>query len=375
LLTLVRPMMGHGLRTHAFRFLSERGEVARRSRAQSETVAAIARWFRGAHREHHVDAQALTAAFVTATTSDQPSTGGLLAALATTAMRAAGGRVWLAGLATPQMIGSDSTRLVSWLWHAGRHGSTSGLTRAVARLLACRRPFGRAAALAGYVGPSDAIAPAYLATRGVFGPEAMARLMRADALAHARATFDEASHVDARALTPFGPPCLLPAGSAKIAIGRAVAAVDLAGPLMSGALRDAEASAVARGLALRAPFLDHRLHEWITLGGASHDRSPLTTVLQGVLPPPLVRRLAPPPPLPMAEWLRGDLRALAERHLLADEPDGLFHVDALADLWRAFLGGRAPWEPVWSLVTVRAWMSARRDRVVTDGTEARRRAA
>lgn len=229
--------------------------------------------------------------------------------------------------------------------------------------------------LAAYVGPSDAIAPAYLATRGVFGPEALARLLRADALAHARSTFDAAAHVDARALTPFGPPCVLPAGSAQVAIERAVAAVDLAGPLMSGALRDAEASAVTQGLALRAPFLDHRLHEWITTGGAVFDRSPLATVLQGVLPEPLLRRLAPPLPPPIAQWLRGDLRAVAEHHLLADDGDGLFRGEAVADLWKAFLGGRVPWEPVWSLVTVRAWMSAQRDRARSDGAERRQHAA
>jgi hypothetical protein len=144
---------------------------------------------------------------------------------------------------------------------------------------------------------------------------------------------------------------------------------------MSGALRAAEASAVTHGLALRAPFLDHRLHEWIMTGGAALDRSPLKTVLQGVIPEPLFRRLATPPPPPIAEWLRGDLRAVAEHHLLTDDGDGLFLGAALADLWKAFLAGRAPWEPVWSLVTVRAWMSAQRDRVRSDGAERRRHAA
>jgi hypothetical protein len=369
-------MLGRGLRTHALRFGTEGDDaMARGVRSQPDTVAAIAQWFRGEHREHRVDAQALSSAFVAATASDQPSMGAPLTTLATAAMRASGERVWLAGLATPQLIGGDTARLVSWLWHAGRHGSTSSLTRAVARVLARRRPFGRAAALAEYVGPSDAIAPAYLATRGVFGPEALARLMTADALAHARGTFDAAAHVDARALTPIGPPGVLPAGSAQVAIERAVAAVELAGPLMSGALRDAEASAVTHGLALRAPFLDHRLHEWITSGGAALDRSPLATVLQGVMPAPLFRRLATPRPPPIAQWLRGDLRAVAETHLLADDGDGLFRGEALADLWHAFLAGRAPWEPVWLLVTVRAWMSAQRERARSDGSERRRHAA
>jgi asparagine synthase (glutamine-hydrolysing) len=376
LLALVRPMLGRGLRTHVFHFGSARDDGATRgARGQHDTGGALAEWFRGEHRRHQVDGSAIASAFAVATAADQPSTGAPLATLATAAMRGAGERVWLSGLATPHLLGGDTARLVSWLWRAGRHGSTSGLARVAARVWATRRPFGRAAALAGYIGPSEAIAPAYLATRGLFGPDALARLLRADALADAKRAFDAAAHVDARALVPHGPACVLPAASAQVAIERAVAAVDLAGPLMSGALRDAEASAVTHGLALRAPFLDHRLHEWLTTGGAALDRAPLVSVLEGVLPPPLFRRLAPPPPPPVAEWLRTDLRAVAEEHLLADDPDGLFRREALVDLWKAFTAGRAPWEPVWSMVTVRAWMSAARERTHSEETERRRRAA
>src|SRR5262249_26529813 len=155
-------------------------------------------------------------------------------------------------------------------------------------------------------------------SRGVLGPAALARVLRPDALDHARRSFDPAAHVDARALTPLGPACVLPAQSAQIAIERAVAAVELSGPLMSGALRDYEAAAVTQGLALRAPFLAHRLHEWMTTGGAALDRAPLVGVLDGVLPPGLFKRLAPPAPPPIARWLRHELRSVAESHLLAD---------------------------------------------------------
>jgi len=375
LLALVRPMLGRGLRTHVVHFASSAEEHATRgTRAHVDTVAALADWFRGEHRQHRIDPETLASAFRAANSVDQPSTGATLTALTTAAMRGAGERVWLSGLATPQLLGVDTARLVSRLWRAGRHGSTRGLARAAARVWAHRRPFGRAATLADYLGPSDAIAPAYLATRGVFGPHALARLMRADALAYARGAFDLAAHVDARALTPLGPPCVLPAASAQVAIERAVAAVELAGPLMSGALRDAEASAVTHGLALRAPFLDHRLHEWLTTGGAALDRSPLVGVLEGVLPPALFKRLAAPPPPPIAHWLRHDLRTVAEDHLLSSDDD-VFRRDAIADLWKGFLAGRAPWEPVWSVLNVRAWMTATRDRTRTEATERRQRAA
>jgi asparagine synthase (glutamine-hydrolysing) len=361
LLALVRPMLGRGLRTHAFRFAGD-GEGARSATRASDTITAVAAWFRGEHRDHEVDPTAIAAAFAAAAGGDQPSTGAAFATLATAALRRTGERVWLSGLAAPQLVGDDTARLVSWLWRAGRHGSTGGLTRVAARVLALRRPFGRAAALADWVGPSEAIAPAYLATRSVFAPDALTRLLRPDVVAQARSAFDPAAYVDAHALRPPGPPCVLPVASAQVAIERAVAAVELAGPLMSAALRDADAAAGAQGVALRAPLLDHRLHEWIVMGGAVDDRLPLATLLRASLPPTLFRRLAPAAAPPYDAWLRGDLRPVAEEHLLADDPDGHFRVDAVAGLWKGFLAGRVPWSPVWALVNVRAWLRAQRTR-------------
>ena len=375
LLALVRPMLGRGLRAHRFHFVGGGDGRGHRSGARPEVAAEVAGWFRGEPREHAIDATMLAGAFGAAAAGDQPSVGAPLATLTAGAMRAAGERVWLAGLATPQLLGADPARFVSWLWRAGRHGSTGGLTRAAARLVAHRRPFGRAAALAGYVAPSDAIAPAYLASRGILGPLALAKVMRDDALAHARDAFDPVAHVDARALSPHGPSSGFPAGSVQAAIARAVAAVDLTGPLMSSALRDAEASAVAHGLALRVPFLDHRLHEWVMSGDGSAPRPPLVAALQGTLPASLLRRLAPPPAPPLGAWMRGELRPVVESHILAPDPDGLFHTDALAELWRSFLAGHAPSAPVWSIATVRAWLSARRAVTSSAGPERRRRAA
>ncbi|MCC6763996.1 MAG: hypothetical protein IT293_04965, partial [Deltaproteobacteria bacterium] len=90
--------------------------------------------------------------------------------------------------------------------------------------------------------------------------------------------------------------------------------------------------------------------------------------------PPLLRRLAPPPPPPIGHWLRNELRASCEEHLLTDDGENLFRQEALDGLWKAFLAGRAPWEPVWSVLTVRAWMHAGLDRGRSAGGE-RRRAA
>ncbi len=372
LLALVRPMLGRGLRTHALDFADGVDEgSAYRADPHRNAAAALADWFHTEHRRHRVDGAALASAFGAATAADQPSTGAVLPALAAAAMRRTGEQVWLSGLATPHLSGVDAARAVRWLWRAGRHGSTNGLTRAAARMLACRRPFGRAATLADYLGPSDAIAPAYLASRGVFGRAALARVLSPEALAEARSGFDLAGHVDAHALAPFGPACSPPAASVQTAIERAVAAVDLAGPLISGALRETEATATSHGLALRAPFLDHRLHEWLVAGGAALERSPLYGILDGALPPPLRRRLGPASAPPVGRWMRGELRGVCEEHLLADDGTGLFRQPALDDLWKGFLDGRTPWKAVWSIVTIRAWMHAARAHGRSAGGERR----
>lgn len=113
LLALVRPMLGRGLRTHVLQFASTGdGAVTRTGRGRDDTVTALADWFRGEHRRHDVDAAAITSAFRSASAADQPSVGATLAALTTAAMRGAGERVWLAGLATPQLLGADTARIV-----------------------------------------------------------------------------------------------------------------------------------------------------------------------------------------------------------------------------------------------------------------------
>ncbi len=269
LLALVRPMLGRGLRTHVFHFGSARDDGATRgARGQHDTVGALAEWFRGEHREHQVDGSAIASAFAAATAADQPSTGATLCgARDRRDARRRRARVALGARDAPACSAG-----IPRVWSRGSGGPDDTDRRAGSPVprracWALRRPFGRAAALADTsdratrsrrrISPRAASSDP-MRSRGCCVP--MRSPMRERA-------FDAAAHVDARALAPLGPPCVLPAASAQVAIERAVAAMDLAGPLMSGALRDAEASAVTHGLALRAPFLDHRLHEWLTTGG------------------------------------------------------------------------------------------------------------
>jgi asparagine synthase (glutamine-hydrolysing) len=366
LLALVRPTLGHGLRTHAFACVE--GAVRWRGRraaggagrpATTVPARALADFFGSDHREHALGPAALAAAFEDAAAADQPSAGGALARLAAAAVRAGGERIWLSTLAAPGLVARPRTGVVSWLWRAGRHRPARALARAGSRAASRFRPFGRTAGVADYLERRESVGAAYLAAHVLLGPGVLATVLRPEAFAAARAGFDPVEHLDGHALRPPGPPCVLPARSARAALGRALAAMELGGPVMCGALRDAEGAAARAGLALRTPFLDHRLFEWVGSGGIGDQGPALRGVLGAAMPPAPVARPAPPLP-PIAAWMRAELRPLVEAHLLDGDPDGLFVAGGIAALWKGFLAGAVDWRPVWTLAVARAWSAARR---------------
>jgi hypothetical protein len=244
---------------------------------------------------------------------------------------------------------------VSWLWRAGHYGSARRLTQAGSLAAAHARPFGRAATIAGYFDRRDSVAAAYLAAGGVLAPSALDAVLRPDVAAAARAGFDAIAHLDDRVLHPPGPPCVVPPRSPRAALARALAVVDLTGPLMSGALRDSEGAAIAHGVALRAPLLDHRVFEWLTTSGTADQGVPLLRVV-GTLPRATGQAHILPP---LDAWMRTALRPWVEERLFAADPEGLFEPAGIDALWRGFLAGRVDWRAVWSLTVVRAWVNAR----------------
>jgi asparagine synthase (glutamine-hydrolysing) len=63
---------------------------------------------------------------------------------------------------------------------------------------------------------------------------------------------------------------------------------------------------------------------------------------------------------PVSAWLKGDLRGWADGLLdparLADE--GIFHVDAVAPLWKQFQQGERKWHThLWNVLMFQAWQA------------------
>ena len=117
--------------------------------------------------------------------------------------------------------------------------------------------------------------------------------------------------------------------------------------------------ATAQGLAMRTPFLDHRLFEWVTTGAASDDSAPLRRVVGSAMPRMTAPRGVRPGP-PLDAWMRGPLRPAIEARVFADDPEGLFSARGVDRLWSAFLAGRVEWRSVWALALARGWITARR---------------
>lgn len=364
LLALVSPTLGRGLRTHTIVFAAS-GRSARAVAVEQGAAArtrAIAEWFRGEHAEHRVGPAEFAAAFEAAAAGDQPWSGGALAHLTAAYLSTSGDRVLLSGLGGSELLGLAGRRWSPWIWRAGRRRSARAVTRGVSGLIARLRPFGPTARIADALAAEDAVVAAHLSAQGVLGSAAIARVLRADVAAEARSGFDPLAYV--RTLASRAPEgAFLPATrSVRDAATRVAAAIERNGRLVSGRLRETESAAAALGLALRAPYLDHRLCDW--MDAATSPRSGiqlLGEVLAASLPPPLRRRIDRVGP-PMTEWLRAELRPLVEQHLLADDPEGLFLRDGIEHLWRGFLGGRVHAREVWPVAVLRAWITARRDR-------------
>jgi asparagine synthase (glutamine-hydrolysing) len=130
-------------------------------------------------------------------------------------------------------------------------------------------------------------------------------------------------------------------------------------------LRDTDQMSMRHGLEVRVPFLDHELAAYVVglparAKSGSGSKPLLASLLRSHVPDTVIDRPKQGFVLPFAIWMRGDLRALCERHLgpkgLAGRPE--FRPEALASLWTTFLaGGRGTsWSRPWTLVALNAWL-------------------
>ncbi len=124
-------------------------------------------------------------------------------------------------------------------------------------------------------------------------------------------------------------------------------AIDLETWLPGGMLTKVDRASMAHGLETRAPFLDHRLAEWAAGLPADarirrmNGKAVLKKAFEPLLPHEVLYRPKQGFSVPLAEWLRGDLRerveALSQGGPLRDS--GLVNGDGLKTLTAAHLSG------------------------------------
>jgi asparagine synthase (glutamine-hydrolysing) len=120
-------------------------------------------------------------------------------------------------------------------------------------------------------------------------------------------------------------------------------------------------ASMAVSLEVRTPFLDHRVVQFAWSLPLSmkirDDRGKwiLRKLLRKYLPDELIDREKQGFGLPLAQWLRGPLRAWAEA-LLA-KPDGPFDAARVGETWRRHLAGENHERDLWTVMMYQAWLS------------------
>ena len=133
-------------------------------------------------------------------------------------------------------------------------------------------------------------------------------------------------------------------------------------------------ASMACGLEVRSPFLDHKLVEFCARvpSGLKIKRTEQKYILkrafQEELPAEIVRRGKAGFGLPLAQWLRNDLRALAEDTLLSPNSciSGLLRPEKIRMMLDEHATGKRNWHvQVWRLLVLESWLKTNSARAQT----------
>ena len=190
----------------------------------------------------------------------------------------------------------------------------------------------------------------YLRTRTLYDEDGKLRLY-ADTLRHSRNVAGSAD-----ALTVH-----LDANDANVVAK--VTRLELKGYMAHMLLRDTDAMSMAHSLEVRVPWIDHKLvefavglpAEWKLRGGQS--KAIFADALADVLPRTVLRRRKQGFEIPLATWLRNELRGVLEDTLAPATVlrRGLFNVQRVQQLLADFVAGRGAYMRVWALVILELW--------------------
>jgi asparagine synthase (glutamine-hydrolysing) len=148
--------------------------------------------------------------------------------------------------------------------------------------------------------------------------------------------------------------------------GVSAALVDLLGYLPDDVLTKVDRASMRVSLESRAPLLDHRIAEWAqtlpwTMRGADgNEKRVMRRLLYRLVPQSLVDRPKMGFSVPIARWLRNELRPWGEA--LLDDPraarDGVLDIDRVRQVWNEHQQARSDRSALlWSVLMFLAWRS------------------
>ncbi len=134
-------------------------------------------------------------------------------------------------------------------------------------------------------------------------------------------------------------------------------------------LRDSDVMSMRHSLELRVPFIDRPFVEWLWNQPAKfkHEimgfKRPLAAAVADLLPPGIVHRKKWGFTLPLAVWMRRELRPFLEDTFSSEsiERSGLFSADTVQARWRNYLArdDTREWSRIWSLAMLIAFANRR----------------
>lgn len=128
-------------------------------------------------------------------------------------------------------------------------------------------------------------------------------------------------------------------------------------------LRDTDVMSMAHSLEVRVPFIDHHIVEFVCglpLGWEKrwgHPKRLLKASLHDVIPPEISNRRKQGFALPMAKWMKGDLREILE-DVLSEKSlrrRGIFSPQAVRKEYARFKAGKSAYPLIWFLAVMELW--------------------
>lgn len=282
---------------------------------------------------------------------DQPTNDGVNTYFVSQATRRAGTVVALSGLGGDELFGGyQSFWMVPRLRRlAATLGCVPGARAAASWMISSAATDRRGAKLASFVGAPFTPERAYLAVRGLMSGVEVRTLLDPDLYRAGSDAFDAVAALEHCAGAP--PANLL----------NRVSQLELRAYMHNQLLRDTDAMSMAHSLEVRAPFLDHRLVEFVTRVPAAINfngrrKSLLAKALGWRLPDEVVRRPKRGFTLPFDRWLRSTLRPMVEDWIASSDGEQVLNPAAVRALWRSFLDGEGHWSRVWAVVAFKWWV-------------------